>query len=635
MENPNQVSPLTFFWTQVAGGGEGAHKAARDLQTAFRGFSLFLLLPFIWNDWVVYNFGEELPLMLGVVVRLKAVVVAAGGFSLKFLSYGEMFEVGRGGRGALLAERLRLGGVGSGHEIGCNYRIAELMDSNPECLEKSDSVFVWDEKSQLYFHASSGFYHDPNAGWYYSSRDGVYYKFEDGNYVLLDSSKDDCEETRLCKETAPESPQQICGNNNEDYPSFLETTVETYQQTGTLADEAVDDAMNNMSSPTCENPPPPPSEWLEDTLIDLYLSGYNNIAVSTADTATVPLETDYGYNSKLAADAYHNTYEVEGERIPSLVNQNGIADNKSTVDEGIAYSNTYEVEEGEWIPDPEDGNDIADRSIIDEGILLDEEKWRAQYGQVIESGKDLVSESPIVDLWDWEMVRGSRKDGKDKAARLVGRLVKQSAKCHPSIPCGGGKVRSAPICEVHLDLVRVKTGQVYKLRNPSARYVASLSTYDSANPTKDWDFPQLSSNRNTAHVSKSGESTASASDEIPVEKDLSMLPSQPSASKQIKYQYRDRAAERRILHGGFGVGPGQKNLVISYDRPSSPVACSPQEATSEALEMSFGAGSYARKLLESMGWKEGEGLGSSTKGLVEPIQPVGNIGSAGLGYRRD
>lgn len=75
------------------------------------------------------------------------------------------------------------------------------------------------------------------------------------------------------------------------------------------------------------------------------------------------------------------------------------------------------------------------------------------------------------------------------------------------------------------------SGQVYKLRNPSARYVASLSTYDSANPTKDWDFPQLSSNINITRVSKSSESTTSASDEIPIEKDLSMLPSQLSASK--------------------------------------------------------------------------------------------------------
>ncbi|KAK7301560.1 hypothetical protein RJT34_12427 [Clitoria ternatea] len=503
------------------------------------------------------------------------------------------------------------------------------MNSDPE---NSDSLFVWDDNSHLYFHASSGFYHDPNAGWYYSSRDAVYYKFEDGNYVPLGSNKDDSREIHLCEEITAESPQHIYATNNEDYPSFVDNTFETNQQAGTLADEAAPDATNSMSSPTCENPPPPPSEWLEDTLIDLYLSGYKDIAVSEADAVAVPLETDNRYNS-LSPDAYRRTYELEGEWVPGPVDENSLADNRSAVDEGIAYSDTYELEEGEWIPDIEDENGIADRSTLDEGILLDEERWRAQYGQVIESGNGLGSEVPIVDLWDWEMVRGSKKDGKDKLARLVGRLVKPSAKQHPSIPSGGGKLRSAPICEAHLDLVRVKTGQVYKLRNPSAKYVASLSTYDSANPTKDWDFPQLSPNGKFTHLSKSSETSASASDAIPTEKDLSALQSQLSASKSIKYQYRDRASERRTLYGGFGVGPGQKNLPDIYNMPSSPVA-GPEEAASEALEMSFGAGSYARKLLESMGWKEGEGLGSSTKGLVEPIQPVGNIGNAGLGWSR-
>nr|KYP53915.1 RNA-binding protein 5-A [Cajanus cajan] len=476
------------------------------------------------------------------------------------------------------------------------------MDSDSQHHQNTDSTFLWDEKSQLYYHASSGFYHDPNAGWYYSSRDSAYYKFEDGNYVLLDSNKDDSTvESYVCKETTTENPPQIYdGNNNEGCPSFLESKFEANQQTGTLADEAAADATNSVSSPTCENPPPPPSEWLEDTLIDLYLSGYKNTAVGEADAVTVPLEVDDRYNS-LAADVYSKTYEVEGAWMPDPVDENGLADNKSTVDEGI---------------------------------LLDEEKWRAQYGQVTESGKDLVSEVPILDLWDWEMVTGSKRDGKDKVARLVGRLVKPSAKQHPSIPSGGGKLRSAPICEAHLDLVRVKTGQVYRLRNPSAKYVASLSTYDSSNPTQHWDFPRLSSSKKITQLSKSGESSASASDEIPMEEDLSALPSQLSASKQIKYQYRDRAAERRILHGGFGMGPGQKNVPDIDNGPSSPVAGCPQEAASEALEMSFGAGSYARKLLKSMGWKEGEGLGSSTKGLVEPIQPVGNVGTAGLGWTR-
>ncbi|XP_058787386.1 uncharacterized protein LOC131661777 isoform X3 [Vicia villosa] len=501
------------------------------------------------------------------------------------------------------------------------------MDPELQNSENSDSVFVWDESSQLYFHASSGFYHDPNAGWYYSTTDGVYYKFEDGNYVPLDSNKDNCEETYVCKETKPESPWKVHDINNENCPSFIGYGFETNQDAGTLAKEAAVDAPNSTNSPTCENPPPP-SEWLEDTLIDLYLSGYNNVALSAADTVTVPVETN-GYNSAL--EAYSNTYEVEGEWNTGLEDENGMADDKRIVDEVVAYSDMYELEEGEWIPDTEDENHIADTSTLDEGMLFDEEKWRAQYGQVTESRKDLVLEFPAVDLWDWEMVRASKKDEKSRVAKLVGRLVKQSAKRHPSISSGEKKFKSAPICEVHLDLVRVKTGQVYRLRNPSARYVASLSSYDSSDPTKNWDFPQISSNTNSALVSKSSESTPSTSNEISTEKDLPMLPSQLSASKQIKSQYRDRAAERRILHGGFGVGPGQKNLGGGYDTPPSPDA-SPQEAKEEALKMSFGPGSYARKLLEGMGWKEGEGLGNSTKGMVEPIQPVGNTGSAGLGW---
>lgn len=69
--------------------------------------------------------------------------------------------------------------------------------------------------------------------------------------------------------------------------------------------------------------------------------------------------------------------------------------------------------------------------------------------------------------------------------------------------------------------------------------------------------------------------------------------------------YRDRAAERRALHGGFGVGPGQKKSAVGIDSEAlSPVSDCPEEAAAESLNMSFGAGSYARRLLENMGWKE-------------------------------
>lgn len=72
---------------------------------------------------------------------------------------------------------------------------------------------------------------------------------------------------------------------------------------------------------------------------------------------------------------------------------------------------------------------------------------------------------------------------------------------------------------------------MYKLRNPSASYLASLSTYDSANPTKEWGFPPLSSDWEITHSSKSGESSASASGGVCKEKGLPVLPNQTASLK--------------------------------------------------------------------------------------------------------
>lgn len=59
------------------------------------------------------------------------------------------------------------------------------------------------------------------------------------------------------------------------------------------------------------------------------------------------------------------------------------------------------------------------------------------------------------------MVREAGKNGKFQVARLVGRLVKQTVKLHPSVPAGGGLLKTAQICQVSFDLVRVRTGLVF------------------------------------------------------------------------------------------------------------------------------------------------------------------------------
>ncbi|OAY30832.1 uncharacterized protein LOC110631225 isoform X4 [Manihot esculenta] len=445
-------------------------------------------------------------------------------------------------------------------------------ETDSQATVVDDDSFVWDETSGLYFHASSGFYHDSNAGWYYSSRDGLYYKFENGSYVLLEFDKVNAVESRsspgVVSDTSDrdESSTQFCCNSEDNVSSLPVDHCDAYSFSGTVRDEGAHGYTKCSSDQPAENPPPP-SEWLEESLINLYLSGYKQVG-NNADVSTMSLEVDGG--------------------------------------DGL----TYLADDASW----------------------EEENWQAQYGQVVNSGEQPLQDFHAVDLWDWAKITVSRRDGKSQTFRLVGRLVKQSAKLHPSMPSSGNLYRTAPICEAHLDLVRARTGQVYKLHSPSARYLASLSSYDSSNPTKDWGVPELSMNIPHIPLTKSsGKSKPKLADKGTDCKGMFISSSQHSISKKQRiYEYRDRAAERRNFHGGFGVGPGQKSTLV--DDVCSPV--STEEAAAEALDMSFGSGSYARKMLEKMGWKEGEGLGNTRKGLINPIQAVGNVGSAGLGWPR-
>ncbi|XP_073274309.1 uncharacterized protein [Primulina huaijiensis] len=448
--------------------------------------------------------------------------------------------------------------------------------------QETDCNFEWDETSQLYCHASSGFYHDPQAGWYYSSRDGLYYKFENGNYVLLGSKLD---------ADQPEILDSACkGDTHEAKTSGEEVSNEPVQ----------DPSECNYSDQS--KYPPPPSEWLEDTLIDMYLSGYSNLTANTASSdVKIPLDAN----------------NMEKLSLPSHGGED-----------------TEEHEEGEWIPDDPNFLSNLSKYSSDEGMSQsqEEENWRAQYGQISQID-ERVSDFHVVNIWDWALVKETKKDGKTEVSRLVGRLMKHSLKFHPSVPSGGGKLKTAPICDVYLDMVRVTTGRIYRLKIPSLQYVTSSSTYDASNPTKDWDFPKLSIDNHTNKLPNHDQESKSQSlDALDYQKDMFMSSAKPSSSSK-DHIYRDRAAERRALHGGFGVGIGQKSSVTCSDSiPSSPNYLNPEEAASEALNTSFGERSYARKILENMGWKEGEALGGSMKGLTEPIQAIGNKGNAGLGW---
>nr|CAB3504408.1 unnamed protein product [Digitaria exilis] len=209
--------------------------------------------------------------------------------------------------------------------------------------EGAGGGFQWDADSQLYYHASTGFYHDPVAGWYYNSRDGQYYIYENGNYMPLT--------TDLGNKPA---------SNDE---AILESSFAGLEP-------AIPDDENEILGP--------PSEWMEETLINLYLSGYSN-REGNAESSLGDTHTNE-----------EDRTETSGNKPSALASDSGPASLND------ATSHQFEDE-------METKNSTAEDECLGEGKL-------------------------------------------------------------------------------------------YRLRNPSRKYLASLSAYDSSNPTKDWGFPDICAN---------------------------------------------------------------------------------------------------------------------------------------------
>jgi hypothetical protein len=76
--------------------------------------------------------------------------------------------------------------------------------------------------------------------------------------------------------------------------------------------------------------------------------------------------------------------------------------------------------------------------------------------------------------------------------------------------------------------------------------------------------------------------------------------------EQRKQRYRDRAAERRTLHRGFGTGPGQKGMPVhEMEKLEAETATEMPTALAKAAKARpLGSDNIGKRMLQGMGWKE-------------------------------
>ncbi|GMP95585.1 hypothetical protein CsSME_00044576 [Camellia sinensis var. sinensis] len=451
--------------------------------------------------------------------------------------------------------------------------------AGPKDASAPQSGFVWDEASGYYYDASSGFYYDGNSGLYYDGNNGIWYSFDQQSQQYVpctdqNNNKIDGKQT--------ESSKASDGSNNRKVVISAPAATITSNEKATSLPDAVQAAASAAIAAEKKE---------KERLKEIRLASKSSILANKKKMSNVltmwKQRSHEGQAPRVAIDDNHPSASAE-DRSNSVggSTKSRYKTEALTVKENITTSSVFPT-----------------TTIASQPVSLEAEDRPRPV--VNSSGGALMG-----------VIRGSGRG-----------LVKSDASYSGSL---AGALSSSPAGS-----------------HNAGSYIAGSSSTHADAPTTVTPFRT--------------DATALGSYTPPVaagsgKRRFSEMPLQSASTQQPQTTYRDRAAERRSLYGSsssigdnasdLGIGNSNRDSAFKrslVDSMPFPPGVGGGRGSGEANVQSYEVitadkaideSNVGNRMLRSMGWQEGLGLGKDGSGMVEPVQAQAMEKRAGLGSQQ-
>ncbi|XP_010257300.1 PREDICTED: SUPPRESSOR OF ABI3-5 isoform X2 [Nelumbo nucifera] len=446
------------------------------------------------------------------------------------------------------------------------------------------SGFVWDEASGYYYDAASGFYYDGNTGLYYDGNNGTWYSYD--------------------HQTQQYVP---CGDQNDNKTADKATSEASKTSDSTSKGKVV------ISAPAA--------------------------TIKSSEKASLPDAVQAAAAAALAAE------KKEKEKMKEI----RLASKSSILASKKKMTNVLTM----WKQRNHEGQ--AARVVLDDSQPLASTDDRSSAAGVSGKGKFRTDSVSVKENVTTASAAAARGNSNASTTPILGQTVVESQiKPQPVSNSLGGTL---------MGVIRgsgrgiVKSDTIYSGSSTGASTLTAVSSSGEALSAANSDGPMtVTPFRTDASALGSYVSPVAAGSG---KRRFSEMPQQPVSShrEQPHTTYRDRAAERRNLYGSSSssigddisdLGLGDSNRDLAY-RKGSDVGTMPfppgvggrgaSDVNVQSYEVitadrAIDESNVGNRMLRSMGWQEGLGLGKDGSGIIEPVQAQAVEDRAGLGSRQ-